>query len=628
MKKRLMKVLTICLMVTTVLAGCSKGEPAPQEPVDDVVESTAVSIIGTGTHQVDDVVTIDSIIKIDDAAVGNVIQSAMLSSTGTLITELDTSEKGTFEVTILVEFADSTSFSGTYAYTVEGPSGDEEALSLLKNAKDYDVISLSKGSLFTVIHDGTANFYTVVTNGSEVVLEDGSISITETSKDKANYMAFVKDGVDYFVAYDDVADDTFIDYAKFTGPLYEDMPVVDEETELTDEEKYELNYITMLQNLIEDKGIENIGTLWSIDGRQYTVERSLIGIKYSYMTGQVSDDVVLTGSYRLTDVETGDTVTLNMTQTDLAGAIIFPFIMNVPEDEKIPTEYEEYIAFVRENFNANERVKEDVFSVEKVREMLLAGQSIEAKEEGSNTESVDGIEEEIQDIPNDTIAKQATYSERHPEIYTWPDNETKYRRWCYVITPTTTYNQVIYFEDGTYRLSTGEYDDNVVVGDEGSGQSGDTLSGGSDSKTTTHNIISPYATYVLSNAKDTNMVFDYNASNASMLVFTYSGQKYIVESVKSSDITKYQKNSLYNLDYFKDGQFTVSSSAEEKRATNLGQIIPYNVSYVDPNSGRTVKSGYMCVYNIQNDYLCIYSENLASTITLIGLLDNIVSEVK
>lgn len=625
MKRRLMKVLAICLMMTTVLAGCSKGEPAPQEPVGDVVENTSVSIIGTGTYQVDDVVTIDHIIKIDDAAIGNVVQTAILSSTGTLITELDTSEKGTFEVTVLVEFNDSTSFSGTYAYTVEGPSGDEEAMSLLKNAKDYDVVTVSNGSIFTVLHDGVADFYTVVTNNSDVVYEDGSISLTSTSKDKANYMSFVKDGIEYFIAYNDVADDTFIDYAKFTEPLFSDIPVVDEETELTDEELYELNYTTMLQNLIQDKGIENVGTLWSIDGRQYTVERSLVGIKYSYMTGQVSDDVVLTASYRLTDVETADTITLNMINSDLAGAIVFPFIMDVPEDTEIPTEYEEYISFMRENFNASERVKEDIFSVEEVREMILAGQLITTDKE-TNTESVDGIEDEIQEIPNDTIAKQATYSERHPEIYTWPDNETKYRRWCYVITPSTTYNQVIYFEDGTYRLSTGEYEDSVTVGDEGSGQSESTPGG--DGKVTTHNIVSPYATYVLSNSKDSNITFDYNTSNASMLVFTYSGQKYFVESVKSSDITKYQKNSLYNLDYFKDGQFTVTASNEEKRATSLGQIIPYNVSYVDPNSGRTVKSGYMCVYNIQNDYLCIYSENLASTISLMGLLENVVIEVK
>ena len=623
MKRNIAKVLAVLLMTATVLAGCSKNEPT-NEPTSDMVESTAVTIIGSGEHQVGETVIIDNIISIEEASAGNVIQKAILAGNGSLLTELDTSTPGSYEVTVIVEFADSSGFSGVYSYEVIGSTGDEQAVQLLNAADAYEVFSLPNGSLVTVLHDKNLKFFEAILTNGEVTYQEGDISYTESNKDNANYIQFTSKGKEYYLTIKDAASSTFITADMLLESL--SIPANESESdyeseEQTEEDKYAGYFTTILQNLIKDKGIESVGNLWSIDGRQYTVERSLIGINYSYLTGQVSDDVVLTSSYRLTDVDTADTITLNVIDSDLGYAIFEPFMSDVVSDVELPEDYDGYLSYVRDNVDTSVFVKEDTFTVESVKNVLLAGQSVTVAEPES-TEEVD-IEEQLQEIPNDTIAKETTYNQRHPEIYTWPDSETKYRRFLYVITSNTTFNQAIYFPDGTYRLSgDDEYKDNITIGDDGSGgNSGNTNS-------STHNIISPYATYVLSNGGDSELVFDYNTSNASRLVFTYGGQKYYVESVKSSDITRYQKNSIYNPDFFKDGSFTVTSSNEDKRVTSLGQIIPYNVSYTDPNSGRNVKSGYMCVYNIQNDYLCIYSENLASTVTLLGLMEKVVVEVK
>ena len=639
MKKNLIRVLSLCLMATMILSGCNKNGDETQTPTTEVVESTAVSIVGTGTHEVGEVVTLENLITVEEAQVGNITQQAILGSDGSLITELDTSTPGSYQVNIIVEFIDGSGYNGTYAYEVTGPTADEEALQLYDSASKYDVISLDNGSVLTFLYDDYV-FYMKNEYSAE---EDGSLSVHSetTDKDNANSISFMKDSITYsintganvefsYATYDNLMQSYDLLFGMIGG-MVDGMTEENGEDDAAEEFTNALSITgQFIKEMITDGGTEYAGVLYSLDGTQYSVERAMVNLMYSKITGQVSDDIKITAGYKITNKETGDVFCIS-NGNDPATLVseIIPE-SETEETEESPYEtLEDMMSYIRENANTDSMVKEDTFSIDELKSVILAGQVIEEatepEQEVEDTEVDVNISEEIQEVPNDTIAQSATYQERHPEIYTWPESETKYRRFLYAITPTTTFNQSIYFKDGTYRLS-GEEDVSGDVTMNGENVTGGTGGTSNNSKAQTHNIVSPYATYVLT--ANSNMDFDTANSTTDKLTFTYGNQKYYVESVKSSDISKYQKSSIYNTDYFEDGSFTVEAKSSEKRTTALGQIIPYNVTYKDPNSGRNVTNGYMVVYNIQNDYLCLYSENLQSTITLLGLMEELVTEVK
>lgn len=639
MKKNLIRVLSLCLMATMILSGCNKNGDETQTPTTEVVESTAVSIVGTGTHEVGEVVTLENLITVEESQVGNITQQAILGSDGSIITELDTSIPGSYQVNIIVEFIDGSGYNGTYAYEVTGPTADEEALQLYDSASEYDVISLDNGSVLTFLYDDYV-FYMKNEYSAE---EDGSLSVHSetTDKDNANSISFMKDSITYsintganvefsYATYDNLMQSYDLLFGMIGG-MIDGMTEENGEDDAAEEFTNALSITGQyIKEMITDGGTEDAGVLYSLDGTQYSVERAMVNLMYSKITGQVSDDIKITAGYKITNKETGDVFCIS-NGNDPATLVseIIPE-SETEETEEFPYEtLEDMMSYIRENANTDNMVEEDTFSIDELKSVILAGQVIEEvtepEQEVENTEVDVNISEEIQEVPNDTIAQSATYQERHPEIYTWPESETKYRRFLYAITPTTTFNQSIYFKDGTYRLS-GEEDVSGDVTMNGENVIGGTGGTSNNSKTQTHNIVSPYATYVLT--ANSNMDFDTANSTTGKLTFTYGNQKYYVESVKSSDISKYQKSSIYNTDYFEDGSFTVEAKSSEKRTTALGQIIPYNVTYKDPNSGRNVTNGYMVVYNIQNDYLCLYSENLQSTVTLLGLMEELVTEVK
>lgn len=239
---------------------------------------------------------------------------------------------------------------------------------------------------------------------------------------------------------------------------------------------------------------------------------------------------------------------------------------------------------------------------------------------GSGNTEVPEEEDELSDAAGKSFK---TYASRYPDIYTWPDNETKYRRWIYIIGENTRYTGSIINPDGTVLISGGNTVSSVLDEQISSGgQGGDDIKKGNQKYTLT----STYGSYNMSNENFGQATFDVDNSTAGRLIVNYENTKYYVETIRASRILEYQRSCLYSTNNMKDADYQVFEDSA-RHSTDLGMITLYTIKYT-MNNGVEVTEPYMATYNINNDYLVIYADSLleknSDSQTLVILLEELV----
>ena len=163
--------------------------------------------------------------------------------------------------------------------------------------------------------------------------------------------------------------------------------------------------------------------------------------------------------------------------------------------------------------------------------------------------------------------------------------------------------------------------------DSGSSGNNNTVSNaGEYNNTVSLALVSTTGTYYVSNANRSDVTMDTAGSNNSVAKFTYNGNVYYIESVKATTITNYQKSCIYSTNDMADGNYEIKDNAAKAETTTIGKITPYTISYRDTKGNNQTK-GYMAVYNINNEYLVIYSDNMDSdTSNMVSLLKDLVTK--
>lgn len=649
MKKRVCKIAALLVATSLLMTGCSnpldkfkKNDEPTMET--ETVEQPNVSVTDVKEYNVGDtVLPADLVTYGDDVAVTNV---AILGTDGSLLDSLDTSAAGEYTVNIVVEMADGNNFTTEYTYTVVGVPADKEAEEIYQKSKSKAVLTGKNNIALTITVDDDQDFISQYNYTEDP--ETGSFSVS-TDSDKESNAASVMLSDGYGLSIAPTSSKYSVDDALqlILGML--SMVTTDASEE---EQKYVEYVTTFLQNMVEDAGSTSDGTmLYSLDGTQSALYKSSVKIKYSYLTGNAEDDKVIPIGYSVVNTSedgTEEVYNISITYpTDASHGIdnvtdIIATPMTVSEEEDIPTfdDYDAFLQAIKESFdistvNVSDTTDKDT---ELILNHVLAGATSDVKHDekmdddfgaeepdGTNTEVV---KESIEEEPTESgvVGKaKPTYQSKYPDLYKWPESDTKYRRWCYVVHDDNTYTNSVINPDGTFMESGKE--DVMSGADSGSSGNNNTVSNaGEYNNTVSLALVSTTGTYYVSNANRSDVTMDTAGSNNSVAKFTYNGNVYYIESVKATTITNYQKSCIYSTNDMADGNYEIKDNAAKAETTTIGKITPYTISYRDTKGNNQTK-GYMAVYNINNEYLVIYSDNMDSdTSNMVSLLKDLVTK--
>lgn len=642
MKKRACKIAALMVATSLLMTGCSN--PLDKFKKDDTtvqgtetVEQPNVSVTDvTEYNKGDTVLPTDLVSYGADVAVTNV---AILGTDGSLLDSLDTSVAGEYTVNIVVEMADGNNFTTEYSYTVLGVQADKEAEEIYQKSTSKVAIAGKNNSVLTVTVDGNGDSI-----GQYNYTEDpstGSFSISTDSDKEAN-AATVALSNGYGLSIAPVTSKYNVDDAVqvLTGML---SIAASNATE--DDQKYIEYVTTFLQNMVEDAGSTSDGTmLHSLDGTQSTVYKANVKIKYSYLTGNAEDDKVIPVGYSIVNTLEDGTeeifnVTMNYPEDTPYGIDVVADTIPASEGEDVPVfdDYDAFLQSVKDSFDISAVTVNDTTDsdMNMILNHVLAGALSDIKHEdnmdedfGVGATNTETVEESSTEEPTESgvVGKaKPTYQSKYPDLYKWPESDTKYRRWCYVMHDDNTYTNTVINSDGTFSESGKE---EVMSGADSGNTGGNntTSDAGAYDNTVTLALVSTTGTYYVSNANRSDVTMDTAGSNNSVAKFTYNGNVYYIESVKSTTITNYQKSCIYSTNDMADGNYEIKGDTVRATATTIGKITPYNISYRDINGNNQTK-GYMAVYNINNEYLVIYADNMDSDAnTMVTLLKDLVTK--
>lgn len=651
MKKRVCKIAALMVATSLLMTGCSNpldkfkknDEPAVET---ETVEQPNVSVTNvTEYNKGDTVLPTDLVTYGDDVAVTNV---AILGTDGSLLDSLDTSAAGEYTVNIVVEMADGNNYTTEYTYTVAGIPADKEAEEIYQKSKSKAILTGKNNTSLTITVDSNQDFISECNYTEDP--ETGSFSISTDSNKEANAASVtLSDGYGLALAPSSTKYNVDDALQMITGMF---SIVADDASE---EDKQYFEYITtFLQNMVEDAGSTSDGTmLYSLDGTQSALNKSMVKIKYSYLTGNAEDDKVIPVGYSIVNTsEDGAEEIYNVSMTyptdiphgldNIADIINIPMLISEDEEEETPTfdDYDDFLQTIKESFdisavNLNDTTDKDT---ELILNHVLAGAVSDVThdnnmDEGFDTDDAEGtntevVEESIEEEPTESgvVGKaKPTYQSKYPDLYKWPESTTKYRRWCYVVHDDNTYTNSVINPDGTFTES--GKDDVISGADSGSSGGNSTVSDAGDyNNTISLALVSTTGTYYVSNANRSDVTMDTAGSNNSVAKFTYNGNVYYIESVKATTITNYQKSCIYSTNDMADGNYEIKDNAAKAETTTIGKITPYTIAYRDTKGNNQTK-GYMAVYNINNEYLVIYSDNMDSdTNNMVSLLKDLVTK--
>lgn len=648
MKKRVCKIAALLVATSLLMTGCSNpldkfkknDEPTLET---ETMEQPNVSVTDVKEYNVGDTVSPEDLVTY--GADVSVTRVAVLGADGSLLDSLDTSAAGEYTVNIVVEMADGNNFTAEYTYTVLGVPADKEAEEIYQKSKSNVILTGKNNTSLTVTVDGDGDSISQYNYTEDP--ETGSFSVSTESDKESNAVSItLSDG--YGLSIAPTLNKYSVDDAL---QMVMGMFSIITEDASEEEQKYVEYATTFIQNMVEDAGSTSDGVkLYSLDGTQFDLYKFTAKIKYSYLTGNTEDDKVVPIGYSIVntaDDGTEETYNVSITYpTDISHGIDNVVDISMPasedEEEDTPTfdDYDDFLQTVKESFDISTVDVSDTTDkdTELILNHVLAGAMSDVVHDekmdddfgvdeidGTNTEVI-GESAEEEPTESGVVGKaKPTYQSKYPDLYKWPESDTKYRRWCYVVHDGNTYTNSVINPDGTFMESGKE--DVMSGADSGSSGNNNTVSNaGEYNNTVSLALVSTTGTYYVSNANRSDVTMDTAGSNNSVAKFTYNGNVYYIESVKATTITNYQKSCIYSTNDMADGNYEIKDNAAKAETTTIGKITPYTISYRDTKGNNQTK-GYMAVYNINNEYLVIYSDNMDSdTSNMVSLLKDLVTK--
>lgn len=642
MKKRACKIAALMVATSLLMTGCSnpldkfKKDDVPVQETETIEQPNVSVTTVTEYNKGDTVLPTDLVSYGADTAVTNV---AILGTGGSLLDSLDTSTAGEYTVNIVVEMADGNNFTTEYTYTVLGVQPDKEASEIYQKSTSKVTLAGKNNSMLTVTVDGSGDSISQYNYTEDA--STGSFSISTDSSKEANAATVaLSDGYGFSIA-PVTKKYSVTDTLQVLNGMF--SMVASDTSE--DNQKY-IGYVsTFLQNMVEDAGSTTDGTtLHSLDGTKSTLYKASAKIKYSYLTGNAADDKVIPiGYYIVNTLEDGTeelfNVTINYPQDTPYGVDIVADTIPATEGEEVPTfaDYDGFLQSIKDSFDISTVTVNDTTSsdISLITSHVLAGSLADIKHEedldkgfGVGTTNEEVLEQASTEEPTESGAvatAKKTYQSKYPDLYKWPESDTKYRRWCYIVHDDNTYTNSVINPDGTFMESGKE---EVMSGtDSGNvGGNNNTSNAGDYSNAVTVSLVSTTGTYYVSNNNRSDVTMDTVGSTNSVAKFSYNGNVYYIESVKSTTITNYQKSCIYSTNDMAGGNYEIKNDTAKATTTTIGKITPYSISYVDTKGNNQTK-GYMAVYNINNEYLVIYADNMdADTNNMVSLLRDLVTK--
>lgn len=651
MKKKFALVLTMLLLVTSI-TGCSmpsfgnKGEE--ESPSDSEVVTTFMTAkegieIEDGT-----VVSVDTIVDIDPAKAGEVSQLVIMMPDGSVSTEFETSGEGPVTVTVVVEYIDGTSESVDVTLTVTGKDVLELMSDNLKNNVlnyDWDVLTVpvyNSTDSFSVSHSEKLTLRVDETTLSDGVSFEGStseeMSWVVIGLTKSDEEALATEGNSPLRNTTNL--NKMLDMLAMFMSM--DTDLGEESTELANKM---IEYLKQfMQEIVKVSSEVTDYVMYDEEGTSYPVKvvyHTVDGQEYGYGINKypVIYYVDYTDTTRLlfTDstVEVGEWQTPDEEQEEESGA---PFEL---EDFKTMT-YDEFKTAMTSTPDGwsmvSDMYTEKTPTIGDMVDNIILGsyEAVKPAEEVQESEQPEVTEtpaeqtvevetptEEIKEETTTSANKRVTYAQKYPQLFTWQNSEdaATYRRWYYIINDSTSFVGTIRYPDGT-----------VIEGDEvfDEGFRYDTTNGEESNrndyredgqKIQTYKITSNYETYTVTTA-NTSRTLDVltSESTSDRAVIKYGDNRFYIQTVRPYDISSFMTTSFYSTSNYQGGEFTVKEgSSNQVKQTDYGKIVPYTVTYKN-TKGTSVTEQYMAIYNINNDYLVCYADNLTGTDDLFSRL--------
>lgn len=634
MKRKISIILILTMVASMVLTGCTnpldkfkKGDE--EAPTEIVEENSNVTLTGAGTYYVGDIVTIDDVISIDESVAGNVTNKVFLSDTGSLLEQLDTTVAGEFTVNIVVEFIDAEGWQTQYTYIVEEPESKlpDNVKANFDNATDI----CTYGSLSIVNKDGweyQKDIVTTTINGVEI--KPGIYYYDTANKSDIGH-AYIREYSSMEEA-NSVLQSELVEVFAWTLSFTTSAESIEdfENSDVEVDTESNTMWSDFLSSVIVEEETSITGsTLYDVNGTVYSSNVTAVYLDLSFMKEEYNkvlyaykqyfnvDGKIYEITYYGDKEDVEDTLDeSDITQVDITAGVVAEGGLK-EQFTKVYTANPlmSDIAYKTLVMNplSNLDVLSDVVIIGTYEKEAVVEETTDNKievEAGAKEETVSGMVGNV----------KPTYQSKYPELYTWPESDTKYRKWVYVIGEGVTYTGSIILPDGTV-LSTEN-------GDTIDSSNGSTSNGGSTqaNNSVVVSLMSSYGTYFVSNKDKQEAIIDTANSSSSVAVVSYNNNKYYIETARAATITNYQQNCIYSTAGMKDGSYVVESVDSKAVTTEIGKIVPYTISYTDYNYKKQEK-GYMAVYNINNDYLVIYADNPdADTSTMIELLSKLISK--
>lgn len=656
MKKKVALLLTIAALCITA-TGCSVELPFKKDKVDDTenVSSTDDTGMESGTSGVEVLngatFTVGSTISVYDLVLipeemGTPTMAAIIDSNGMIKESIEATEVGEMTYEIAIDFENGDSFGDVVSFTVVDDSAEvndsqeveqsntvELPADLVYNLNRYDWSSIFIPT-YDVVNDLPIDTSVIISTNDSIVkfidtrgvfpaqinLIDGSpssyngyrLSIGFIDKDLESRLndldispirsvhPFAKFDVDFFISYSVLTqEDEYVDLSEEQIQQYHDW------------------YYQMLDEIISIRTGDTGYKVYDSDGTEYPVNIVLGEVNFSAIGIDEYDEFTMAFFYY---IEYNDGYIVIRVPTDSAQHVL-PY---EPDEENlpIPESYEDMISsydptkeFMAYDFYDNVEEAQSVISA--ICNNIIIGDYTTIKsqepvnEEGSVEINVETTgEEEEQELTGAVGKIGIKYEDKYPEIYEdrWGEKKYVYRRWVYNIDNNTSYIGSIIPKgvDGVIQTggATVEVPDNYDTTDPS------TVNDPEENTPVERgfSLSSAYNTYKITNGGNQNIVFNTAASTSGRLALQYNGVKYYIETVRASQVNNYISDCLYSTSTFKDGSYSVVEGSGAVN-TDIGTISPYIIRYEDLN-GVQKEIPYMAIYNIDNDYLCVYADTL------------------
>lgn len=636
-KTSVLRMTAIGLSMALLLGGCSapnipflnkdKGNNQTSEVDDSDLLPTSKIIPNDGlTFTVGDIVTFDSLASMSAEDEGNALQKVIMYSDGTITESYEFTETGIQNVLVAVQFLDGS--SDTNQVTVEVVEREinlpDELVNHIKTG-NWDIRNIAS-------FDDSLDSSPLVSmsyNTNALLVDDYSMGIAyQTSDKEVLYTSYItpdmvseykRNGFDLFSK--DVS-------LRVAASFLTAMTGDDADEEAQKMIQFFNWYADWYESATTAAKVESGLSLYDVDGNGYPIYIT----EYTVNLAPIADESVSFAGPAYIEYNGNRIFLVLQSEAVISdGSGMYEEAGN--SDVELPTTYEEFLNFLKDNTDAsdysnlgvsvnevNNRLKNivnDVVLGDVTPLLPLAppDATVVAGESG---------EEELEEVGAvaDTFIP---YSQKYPQIYRWPANDTVYTRWVYIIDNSTQFVSSIINPDGTTLIS--GFDDGtdwrLQMGTDGTTTStgGSTSTGGGVDEQT-YTINSSYAAYDIVTSGMTGSTIDEDYSTSGRVVIKYNGNTYYIETVRVTQIQSYMANSLYSTDLYKDGAFRVHE--DDKSTTTNGEITSYKVSY-KTGANADKDSAYMAVYNVHNDYLCCYGDNLPTDDNIfITILKNMV----